>query len=99
PAQSPPDDPPRAEEVRAVLDRALVRLREVVDGRLPIALIERALGEALQQVYVAMASSADWGAFRAATSEATEHVRAALAHLMSAPSDDAVAGELMELVA
>ncbi|HEY8430493.1 MAG TPA: hypothetical protein VIL20_19065, partial [Sandaracinaceae bacterium] len=99
PAQSPPENPPRPEEVRAALDRALVRLRDIEDGRLPIADIERALGEALRQVYVAMASSGDWHAFRTATSEATEHVRRALAHLMSIPSDDVAANELMRLVA
>jgi hypothetical protein len=74
-------------------------LRAVDDAALSIPDTERALGRALEQIYVAMASRSDWGAFRAATQQATEHVRAALAHLLAAPTEDATASELMGAVA
>lgn len=97
----PPADPDRRPitEVRDTLDGALVRLRGVDDGKLSMPDIERALGLALEQVYVAMAAKNDWRAFRAATQEATEHVRSALAHLMASPTEDPVASELMGAVA
>ena len=48
----PPDDPDRGPitDVRDALDRALVRLRGVGDGKLSMPDIERALGHAHEQV-------------------------------------------------
>lgn len=89
----------RLTDVRASLDDALVQLRAIREQELDVSAAERSLGEALRHVYSALANNNDFGAFREETAHAVEDVRHALAHLMTAPTQDAGALHVSELVA
>lgn len=93
------DTGPRLPELRTKLDVALTGLRAIVDPAVPVAHAERALGEALEHVYAALADLGDHATFQGETRAAVEDVRAALAHLMAAPSADAGVDQVAAAVA
>ncbi|HJL19799.1 MAG TPA: hypothetical protein RMH99_29315 [Sandaracinaceae bacterium LLY-WYZ-13_1] len=92
-------DAPTLTEIRSALDRALIGLRGIEDGGLPVASAERSLGEALHHVYGALAQHDDHVTFRQETQAALEDVRQTLGHLMAAPSDDEAAEAVTRAIA
>lgn len=98
--ESTPRDPEAAKlgDVRIELDVALKRVRSVEDATLFPAALERALAEALQQVYVALATTSDWRAFRGAIAIAAEQLRVGRLYLSALPSEDPAAVEILSAI-
>ena len=84
--------------IRARLDEALLRLREVADRAVPLREAERLIAATLVHVYRAMESGDDYGEFHDALNHALERARAALHLLGQIDTDDgAAARELVVL--
>ncbi|MFK7989802.1 MAG: hypothetical protein AB8I08_27535 [Sandaracinaceae bacterium] len=96
-----PETPPAARmvDIRAALDAALMQLRAIEQETIPAVQVERSLGRALEHVYAALADNDQHAAFRERSGLALEEARAALAHLMTVPSEDPAADQTMRAIA
>ncbi len=76
-------------EARDWLDEALLALPRIADPRMPVHEAEREIASAQQQVHVALAAAADYGAFRDGLVAALSQTRSARAFLFAFESEDA----------
>ena len=76
-------------EARDWLDEALLALPRIADPRMPVQQAEREISGAQQEVYTALAASADYAVFRAALAAALAQTQSARAFLFAFESEDA----------